>query len=245
MFAISPLWSNMPTLFFLCVLGVFAVQIAFVFAVPAPRSRVAAELTQIDDAAAPREPTAARVYVWRKLKQLGAIAVQDAVWVLPDNPRTREQFQWLAAEIVELGGEVFLFSSQVVFAHPAASLQEQFTKEALGTPFCPNAGVGAATAGFHIGLCDPFFTHTPVCQRDELVHEIFHSLGIHHGGTARDPNACVSRASMSGAQALDSCDNLSMLISETVSGTFDACGKSCFGDDPRILADDVPVVPPA
>jgi len=50
----------------------------------------------------PREPTAGRVYVWRKLKQLGAIAVQDAVWVLPAAPRTREQFQWLAAEIADL-----------------------------------------------------------------------------------------------------------------------------------------------
>jgi len=29
----------------------------------------------------PREPSANRVYVWRKLKQLGAIALQDAAWV--------------------------------------------------------------------------------------------------------------------------------------------------------------------
>ena len=41
----------------------------------------------------PREPTAGRVFVWRKLKQLGAIALQAAVWVLPQTPRTQEQFQ--------------------------------------------------------------------------------------------------------------------------------------------------------
>src|SRR5690348_15616912 len=41
----------------------------------------------------PREPTASRVYDWRKLKQLGAIALQDAVWVLPATPRTQEQLQ--------------------------------------------------------------------------------------------------------------------------------------------------------
>src|SRR6058998_2748094 len=74
----------------------------------------------------PREPTAGRVYVWRKLKQLGAIAVQDAVWVLPATPRTREQFQWLAAEITELGGETSLFSSQVLFHSRQESLQERF-----------------------------------------------------------------------------------------------------------------------
>jgi hypothetical protein len=74
----------------------------------------------------PREPTSSRVYVWRKLKQLGAISVQDAIWVLPATPRTREQFQWLASEIVELQGDVSLFQSEVVFANSGPTLREQF-----------------------------------------------------------------------------------------------------------------------
>src|SRR5215218_7173994 len=74
----------------------------------------------------PREPTAGRVYAWRKLKQLGAIAVQDAVWVLPATPRTREQFQWLAAKITEVGGEISLFTSQVSIDAQQESLREQF-----------------------------------------------------------------------------------------------------------------------
>jgi hypothetical protein len=74
----------------------------------------------------PREPTAGRVYVWRKLKQLGAIALQDAVWVLPATPRTREQFQWLATEIVELGGQTSLFTSQAVLDRQHETLKEQF-----------------------------------------------------------------------------------------------------------------------
>jgi hypothetical protein len=74
----------------------------------------------------PREPTASRVYVWRKLKQLGAVALQDAAWVLPATPRTQEQLQWLAAEIAEMGGEATLFASDVLFASAADSLIEQF-----------------------------------------------------------------------------------------------------------------------
>lgn len=74
----------------------------------------------------PREPTSSRVYVWRKLKQLGATSVQDAIWVLPARPRTQEQFQWLASEIIELGGEVSLFESNVIFASDGTSLREQF-----------------------------------------------------------------------------------------------------------------------
>jgi hypothetical protein len=74
----------------------------------------------------PREPTAGRVYVWRKLKQLGAISLQDAAWVLPANSRTREQFQWLASEIVELSGEASLFVSELAFASDETSLRERF-----------------------------------------------------------------------------------------------------------------------
>jgi hypothetical protein len=74
----------------------------------------------------PREPTSSRVYVWRKLKQLGAVSVQDAIWVLPANPRTQEHFQWLAAEIMELGGEVSLFQSSVLLASDADALRRQF-----------------------------------------------------------------------------------------------------------------------
>ncbi len=76
----------------------------------------------------PREPTAGRVFVWRKLKQLGAIALQDAVWVLPKTTRTSEQFQWLAAEITELKGECLLWDADQVYATDSMSLEKQFTE---------------------------------------------------------------------------------------------------------------------
>jgi hypothetical protein len=80
----------------------------------------------------PREPSASRVYVWRKLKQLGAVALQDAAWLLPAAPRTQEQFQWLAAEIVELGGEATIFASEVLFASDTDWLAEEFNKPVRG-----------------------------------------------------------------------------------------------------------------
>lgn len=76
----------------------------------------------------PRNPTAGRVYVWRKLKQLGAVAVQDAVWVLPNSPRTAEMLQWLAAEITELQGEAMLWEAEQVYATTADALQRQFVE---------------------------------------------------------------------------------------------------------------------
>lgn len=74
----------------------------------------------------PREPTAGRVFIWRKLKQLGAIALQDAVWVLPLTRRTQEQFQWLAAEITELKGEAMLWEAEQLYATDAETLRRQF-----------------------------------------------------------------------------------------------------------------------
>jgi len=76
----------------------------------------------------PREPTAARVYVWRKLKALGAVSLQDAVWVLPATPRTQEQLQWLAAEIAEQGGDANLWLADALEPPGCNGLLRQFTE---------------------------------------------------------------------------------------------------------------------
>jgi hypothetical protein len=74
----------------------------------------------------PREPTASRAQVWRKLKRLGALLLHDAVWVLPATPWTREQFQWLTVEIGELGGEAYLWESHLLLNGQADTLVQQF-----------------------------------------------------------------------------------------------------------------------
>jgi hypothetical protein len=77
----------------------------------------------------PREPAAGRVYVWRKLKRLGALLAHDAVWLLPDTPWTREQFQWLAVEIRELGGEALVWESRMILPGQDEALVRQFMAE--------------------------------------------------------------------------------------------------------------------
>ena len=75
----------------------------------------------------PSEPSARRVYVWRKLKRLGAVLLHDAVWVLPANARTRENLQWLAAEINEMEGEALLWESHLSLSGQDEMLAQQFT----------------------------------------------------------------------------------------------------------------------
>lgn len=74
----------------------------------------------------PSEPSARRVYVWRKLKRLGALLLHDAAWVLPATSRTQEQLQWLATEIREMNGEAFLWEATQLLEGEGVGLQEQF-----------------------------------------------------------------------------------------------------------------------
>ena len=77
----------------------------------------------------PAQPSALRVYIWRKLKRLGAILLHDAVWVLPDTPRTAEQYQWLTAEIQEMGGSAYYWKANTILDEHEQSVIEQFNQQ--------------------------------------------------------------------------------------------------------------------
>lgn len=77
----------------------------------------------------PRKPTAKRVYVWRKLKKLGALLLHDAVWVLPANSRTEEQLQWLVSEIAEIGGEATFWHAQSAVNGQDNAVVQQFQQQ--------------------------------------------------------------------------------------------------------------------
>lgn len=68
------------------------------------------------------------MYIWRKLKRLAALFGQDTVWILPLTARTKEQFQWLAAEIQKLHGEATLWEAQLAFSHQEETLSGIFVR---------------------------------------------------------------------------------------------------------------------
>lgn len=78
----------------------------------------------------PNEPSARRVYVWRKLKGLGAILLHDTAWVLPDTAHTREKLQWLTTEVNDMdGGAATLWEAQQVFTGQDMNLAQQFVEQ--------------------------------------------------------------------------------------------------------------------
>jgi hypothetical protein len=67
-----------------------------------------------------------RVAVWRRLKKMGAIQIKTSTYLLPDAPPQYEQFQWLAQQIRDYGGDSTLVRAQEI---------EGLTKEKVITMF--------------------------------------------------------------------------------------------------------------
>jgi hypothetical protein len=62
----------------------------------------------------PAKPAYLRVKIWRRLQALGAVAVKNAVYALPANEQTQEDFEWLLKEITEGGGEAMICEAQLI-----------------------------------------------------------------------------------------------------------------------------------
>jgi hypothetical protein len=58
----------------------------------------------------PAHPSNGRVRIWRRLRQIGAVALKNAVHVLRDSAQAVEDFEWLREEVVALGGQASIFS---------------------------------------------------------------------------------------------------------------------------------------
>jgi DNA-binding transcriptional regulator PaaX len=74
----------------------------------------------------PREPSRHRVAVWRKLKTLGALYLQDGVAALPEDAVTREQLEWLQLRVREAGGEATLWEGMPNTRAESKQLAETF-----------------------------------------------------------------------------------------------------------------------
>ncbi len=74
----------------------------------------------------PSRASGIRVRTWRRLQQMGAIAVKQAVYVLPNTPEHRERFEWLKTELDASGGDVTIFVADNVDKWSADALAAAF-----------------------------------------------------------------------------------------------------------------------
>jgi len=144
----------------------------------------------------PAEPTRLRATVWRRVKALGAVYLQNAVVVLPDTTHHERRLRALGEEIVTLGG-----TAQVLRSTALAGAQDI------------SAALNAARAEEYaevVGRCTDFlteidtetarekFTYAELEEQDEDLTKLTSWLGKIH---ARDTLGAPGRAAADAALA--------------------------------------------
>ncbi len=74
----------------------------------------------------PTEPASRRVAVWRDLKRMGALYLQQCVCILPDVPVLRDELARVTAKIPEMEGECTLFEVPRLAEADAARIVDSF-----------------------------------------------------------------------------------------------------------------------
>lgn len=78
----------------------------------------------------PNKPSKLRVYVWRKLKAVRAEQLLDGLYALPQTEKTMEQFEWLCAEVYEMGGTGILWKAEHLSRQQEECLVARFQDKA-------------------------------------------------------------------------------------------------------------------
>jgi hypothetical protein len=76
----------------------------------------------------PSQPSNLRVSTWRRLQQIGAMPLKQAVYALPDTPEAREDFEWLKADVKGAGGDASVFAAGSLDPWSDDALIEEFRR---------------------------------------------------------------------------------------------------------------------
>jgi len=140
----------------------------------------------------PREPSTPRSSVWRKLRRLGVAQLGDGLVALPADARTREQLEWIAAEVREADG-----TAGVWLAHPATLAQERELATDMAAARAAEYQALRADAEAALSLGDTDRTRAVRRLRAELHRirrrDFFPPLGRDAAVAALDQLACAAR----------------------------------------------------
>jgi hypothetical protein len=62
----------------------------------------------------PAQKPTLRVKIWRRLQSVGAVVLQNSVYVLPNNDACREHLEWVVREIERNGGEASVCEARLL-----------------------------------------------------------------------------------------------------------------------------------
>jgi hypothetical protein len=103
----------------------------------------------------PARPSNGRVRLWRRLRQLGAVPVKNAVHVLRNTPESKEDFEWLRTEVAALGGTASVFAASTLKDADERRLRSRLRqKKKQARPAARRAGGRVARAASASGDVD-------------------------------------------------------------------------------------------
>jgi hypothetical protein len=77
----------------------------------------------------PTRPASARIKTWRRLQQLGSVAIKNSVYVLPNTAQAREDFEWLKTEILGAKGQASIMTADALTADEDEEIRAAFLKQ--------------------------------------------------------------------------------------------------------------------
>lgn len=77
----------------------------------------------------PTAPSSLRVTVWRRLQSVGAVSVQQGIWMLPSAPEHEQQLRDIRKELQAQGGNGLLFVATSLDADADTSIVARFQEE--------------------------------------------------------------------------------------------------------------------
>jgi hypothetical protein len=127
----------------------------------------------------PPKPLYLRVKIRQRLAGVGAVAVKNAVYLLPRNSDALEDLQWIAQEITAGGGDAHLFEGDFVdgVANEAAVAQFQQARDADYNALAANARAALKEARSLAAAGELTAAHAALTRRFDEIRRIdfFHA----------------------------------------------------------------------
>jgi hypothetical protein len=77
----------------------------------------------------PATPSSLRVLVWRRMQTIGALNLQNGLWLLPQTPEHEQFLRTTRTEIEKQGGMMWVFTAQLIDAVMQERLTARFQEE--------------------------------------------------------------------------------------------------------------------
>jgi len=99
----------------------------------------------------PARQSNGRVKIWRRLQQIGAIAVKNSVYVLPNTVEAMEDFEWLRTEVLAAGGDATIFAASSIKGLDERRLADRFHQSEKRPAVMDDASRSSLNPGNFVG----------------------------------------------------------------------------------------------